>query len=240
MRSNSCAAPSRCAARWGLVSRGTRMSCRAHTVQMRWRDLDGLGHVNHTVVLTYLEEGRDAFLASCGIARDEYVVGRCSVTFRSEIDPAFEAVTVAVRRARARALEPDHERADPRRQRTRSWSMREFAIVLWDQARAWLASDHRRGARLAGRSGGRADEMNRLEQRPGGPHVRDHRRRRLPRQQPEHPVHDRGDRRVDDRGGGGGRDGRAPARARGRRHARAAARSCSSTRSTASAPAATC
>ena len=33
-----------------------------HRVQMRWRDLDGLGHVNHTVVLTYLEEGRDVFL----------------------------------------------------------------------------------------------------------------------------------------------------------------------------------
>ncbi len=61
---------------------------------MRWRDLDGLGHVNHTVVLTYLEEGRDAFLKQHGIRRDEYVVGRCSVSFRDEIDPAFEAVTV--------------------------------------------------------------------------------------------------------------------------------------------------
>jgi acyl-CoA thioesterase FadM len=61
---------------------------------MRWRDLDGLGHVNHTVVLTYLEEGRDAFLKGCGISRDEYVVGRCAVEFKGEIDPAFEAVTV--------------------------------------------------------------------------------------------------------------------------------------------------
>jgi acyl-CoA thioester hydrolase len=65
-----------------------------HRVQMRWRDLDGLGHVNHTVVLTYLEEGRDAWLAGHGIRRDEYVVGRCSVSFRREIDPALEAVTV--------------------------------------------------------------------------------------------------------------------------------------------------
>jgi acyl-CoA thioesterase FadM len=65
-----------------------------HTVQMRWRDLDGLGHVNHTVVLTYLEEGRDAFLAAHGINRDEYVVGRCSVQFNGELDPAFGAVTV--------------------------------------------------------------------------------------------------------------------------------------------------
>lgn len=65
-----------------------------HEVQMRWRDLDGLGHVNHTVVLTYLEEGRDAFLAGRGIRRDEYVVGRCMVSFNGEIDPAFGAVTV--------------------------------------------------------------------------------------------------------------------------------------------------
>jgi acyl-CoA thioester hydrolase len=65
-----------------------------HRVQMRWRDLDALGHVNHPVVLTYLEEGRDAFLKRHGIRRDEYVVGRCSVTFQSEIDPSLEAVTV--------------------------------------------------------------------------------------------------------------------------------------------------
>ncbi|MFI5122701.1 MAG: acyl-CoA thioesterase [Vicinamibacteria bacterium] len=65
-----------------------------HSVQMRWRDLDGLGHVNHTVVLTYLEEGRDAFLKDHGIARDEYVVGRCSIRFNGELDPAFGAVTV--------------------------------------------------------------------------------------------------------------------------------------------------
>ena len=61
----------------------------SHRVQMRWRDLDGLGHVNHTVVLTYLEEGRDALLDEHGIRRDEYVVGRCSVSFRREIDPGL-------------------------------------------------------------------------------------------------------------------------------------------------------
>jgi acyl-CoA thioester hydrolase len=68
-----------------------------HRVQMRWRDLDGLGHVNHTVVLTYLEEGRDAWLAEHGIRRDEYVVGRCNVNFRREIDPAWKTVTVKTR-----------------------------------------------------------------------------------------------------------------------------------------------
>jgi acyl-CoA thioester hydrolase len=65
-----------------------------HRVQVRWRDLDGLGHVNHAAVLTYLEEGRDVWLASHGIARDEYVVGRCNVDFRHEIDPSSRTVTV--------------------------------------------------------------------------------------------------------------------------------------------------
>ena len=55
---------------------------------MRWGDIDGLGHVDHTVVLSYLEEGRDALLGEHGIRRDEYVVGRCSVNFQREIDPA--------------------------------------------------------------------------------------------------------------------------------------------------------
>jgi acyl-CoA thioesterase FadM len=61
---------------------------------MRWRDLDGLGHVNHTVALTYLEEGRDAFLAARGIRRDNYVVGRCTVSFLGELDPAHGEVVV--------------------------------------------------------------------------------------------------------------------------------------------------
>jgi acyl-CoA thioesterase FadM len=65
-----------------------------HQVQVRWQDLDALGHVNHVVVLTYLEEGRDAWFEQRGISRDEYVVGRCTVTFRREIDPAFKSVTV--------------------------------------------------------------------------------------------------------------------------------------------------
>lgn len=65
-----------------------------HRVQMRWRDIDGLGHVNHAIALTYLEEGRDHFLAQHGIRRDEYVVGSCTLRFRGEIDPEQGAVTV--------------------------------------------------------------------------------------------------------------------------------------------------
>lgn len=70
------------------------MAVVSHDVQMRWQDIDGLGHVNHNVVLTYLEEGRDAFLAQRGIGRDDYVVGRCTVTYRAEIQPGQAAVRV--------------------------------------------------------------------------------------------------------------------------------------------------
>jgi acyl-CoA thioester hydrolase len=102
-----------------------------HEVQMRWRDLDGLGHVNHTVVLTYLEEGRDAFLKQHGIPRDEYVVGRCSVNFRSEIDPAFEAVTVECSvRDLGRSSVTTTERILDRAGQVVVDA--EFALVLWD------------------------------------------------------------------------------------------------------------
>jgi len=102
-----------------------------HRVHMRWRDLDGLGHVNHTVVLTYLEEGRDNFLKRHGIRRDEYVVGRCSVNFRGEIDPAFEAVTVecAVRELGRSSMTTNERILDHTGQVVVD---AEFGLVLWD------------------------------------------------------------------------------------------------------------
>lgn len=103
----------------------------SHRVQMRWRDLDGLGHVNHTVVLTYLEEGRDAFLREHGIPRDEYVVGRCSVNFRDEIDPGFETVTVqCVIREVGRSSVTTSERILGRDGEVVVDA--EFGLVLWD------------------------------------------------------------------------------------------------------------
>lgn len=102
-----------------------------HRVQMRWRDLDGLGHVNHTVVLTYLEEGRDAWLAGHGIRRDEYVVGRCNVNFRREIDPAWKTVTVhtRVRELGRSSLVTSERIVDDAGQVVVE---AEFGLVLWD------------------------------------------------------------------------------------------------------------
>jgi acyl-CoA thioester hydrolase len=105
-------------------------------VQVRWQDLDGLGHVNHAVVLTYLEEGRDAFLRIHGIPRDEYVVGRCAVTFQGEIDPTQEWVTVScgVRELGRKSLTTSERIADAGGDPVVE---AEFGLVLWDpQARA--------------------------------------------------------------------------------------------------------
>ncbi len=65
-----------------------------HRVQTRWRDVDGLGHVNHAAAFDYFEEGRDAFLRSRGMGPADYVVGRCSVTWLREIKPETASVTV--------------------------------------------------------------------------------------------------------------------------------------------------
>jgi acyl-CoA thioester hydrolase len=106
----------------------------AHRVQMRWRDLDGLGHVNHTVVLTYLEEGRDAWLAAHGIPRDEYVVGRCTVSFQREIDPTQRAVTVEceLRQIGRSSMTTSERILDPAGEVAVE---AEFDLVLWDPAR---------------------------------------------------------------------------------------------------------
>ena len=64
-----------------------------HPVDVRWRDVDALGHVNHAVFLTYLEEGRDAFFAqTCG--EPDYVVARVEIDLRAEVRYPDRRVTV--------------------------------------------------------------------------------------------------------------------------------------------------
>ncbi|MEO8091114.1 MAG: acyl-CoA thioesterase [bacterium] len=105
-----------------------------HQVQMRWQDLDGLGHVNHPVVLTYLEEGRDAWLAERGVRRDQYVVGRCTVSFRREIDPGPGVVTVqcALRQLGRSSITTSERIVDPGGE---VMVEAEFGLVLWDPDR---------------------------------------------------------------------------------------------------------
>jgi acyl-CoA thioester hydrolase len=65
-------------------------------VTVRWRDTDALGHVNHAVFLTYLEEGRDAFYTRTLGADPMYVVVRLEVDFRAEVRHPDRRVTVRI------------------------------------------------------------------------------------------------------------------------------------------------
>ena len=66
-----------------------------HPVNVRWRDVDALGHVNHAVFLTYLEEGRDAFFAQV-LGDPIYVVVRIEVDLRAEVRYPDRRVTVRI------------------------------------------------------------------------------------------------------------------------------------------------
>ncbi len=65
-----------------------------HPVDVRWRDVDALGHVNHAVFLTYLVEGRDAFFKQTFGGEPDYVVARMEVDLRAEVRYPERRVTV--------------------------------------------------------------------------------------------------------------------------------------------------
>jgi len=67
-----------------------------HRVPVRWRDTDALGHVNHAVFLTYLEEGRDTFYAQITGGDPIYVVVRLEIDLRAEVRHQDRQVTVQV------------------------------------------------------------------------------------------------------------------------------------------------
>jgi acyl-CoA thioester hydrolase len=68
-------------------------------IEIRWRDLDALGHVNNAVYATYLEECRDewAVRALGGVGDPwEWVVVRVAIDFRSELTQSDDVVVVSV------------------------------------------------------------------------------------------------------------------------------------------------
>jgi acyl-CoA thioester hydrolase len=65
-------------------------------VDVRWRDVDALRHVNHAVFLTYLEEARDAFYEHVAGCDPVYVVVRLEVDLRAEVCHADRQVRVCV------------------------------------------------------------------------------------------------------------------------------------------------
>jgi acyl-CoA thioester hydrolase len=66
-------------------------------IEIRWRDLDPYGHVNHAVFLTYLEEVRDEWLI--GAVGDDalgYVVARVEIDYRRELTQADDRVIARI------------------------------------------------------------------------------------------------------------------------------------------------
>jgi acyl-CoA thioester hydrolase len=67
-------------------------------IEIRWRDLDPYGHVNHAVFLTYLEEVRDEWLMTAvGDDALGYVVARVEIDYRRELTQKDDRVVAGIR-----------------------------------------------------------------------------------------------------------------------------------------------
>ena len=85
-----------------------------HIEQVRFRDLDPMGHVNNAVFLTYIEEARAALLAEVGAATGledmNMIVARVEIDFKAPVRLGQE-VEVSVRASRfgTKSFDLDYE-----------------------------------------------------------------------------------------------------------------------------------
>ena len=69
-------------------------------IDVRWRDLDMLGHLNQAVYHEFLEEGRAELLSSTASLRDfAFVLARVELDYRTEVRRDHGYVEVVVRPA---------------------------------------------------------------------------------------------------------------------------------------------
>ena len=68
-------------------------------IEIRWRDLDGFGHVNNAVFLTYLEEARDEFFTDLlpSVTVHRMVLRHATVDFRHSLVQSDDHVEVTLR-----------------------------------------------------------------------------------------------------------------------------------------------
>jgi acyl-CoA thioester hydrolase len=112
-----------------------------HTVrvQLRWRDMDMLGHLNQSVYHELLEEGRIALIADLmarvGGERIEggYVLAHVDLDYHAEVRKDHEAVDIVIRVARVgtSSIELDH---DLRLPDGRLAASGKSVLVAWDLA----------------------------------------------------------------------------------------------------------
>jgi acyl-CoA thioester hydrolase len=85
-----------------------------HVEQVRFRDLDPMGHVNNAVFLTYIEQARVTYLAQVGAASGleemNMVVARVEIDFKAPVRLG-EKVEIAVRASRfgTKSFDLDYE-----------------------------------------------------------------------------------------------------------------------------------
>jgi acyl-CoA thioester hydrolase len=110
-----------------------------HTVrvQLRWRDMDMLGHLNQSVYHELLEEGRIALIADLmGRVDGErieggYVLAHVDLDYHAEVRKDHEAIDIVVRVARVgtSSIELDH---DVRLPDGRLAASGKSVLVAWD------------------------------------------------------------------------------------------------------------
>jgi acyl-CoA thioester hydrolase len=68
------------------------------TVQLRWSDMDAMGHVNNATYLTYLETAREPWFDAFGEAEEymSFAMRRVEVDFLSQLTFADGAVLVTI------------------------------------------------------------------------------------------------------------------------------------------------
>lgn len=88
-----------------------------HPVDVRFRDLDPMGHAHHTLPLIYLEEARAAYWRTVagrdGIGEIDYVMAEVTVRFHKRIEwPSRLEVRLRTSRIGNRSFEMEFEIAD--------------------------------------------------------------------------------------------------------------------------------
>jgi acyl-CoA thioester hydrolase len=75
------------------------MATYTEEIDVRFRDIDALGHVNNAVYATYIEQARTRFfrdVLGLDISRAATVLASLSIDFRRPVELADDAVTVTV------------------------------------------------------------------------------------------------------------------------------------------------
>jgi acyl-CoA thioester hydrolase len=89
-----------------------------HSVEVRFRDLDPMGHAHHTLPLIYFEEARAAYwreiAGRSGVEDIDYVIGEAQVRFHQRIRyPGRLEVGVRVSRIGGKSFVMEYELRSP-------------------------------------------------------------------------------------------------------------------------------